>query len=194
MSRTIYTANCSHPKVKAIIIRHLDDCLEKSSSEASNTQFTSFTKGLQSHCGKPALTQRPSVNLQQSLDRAQKSSLTRPEPVHIVSESGLDRHINCNYKPEPNLNLTFFEYVGCYNWCSRLQFRVWTTEMFRIILINNATSAALNALDKADAHVVTAHDLFKMAPYLFINTNRIKIWLERYTPCCSVFNISPKLW
>ena len=46
--------------------------------------------------------------------------------------------------------------------------------MFRIILINNATSAALNALDKADAHVVTAHDLFKMAPYLFINTNRIK--------------------
>ena len=32
--------------------------------------------------------------------------------------------------------------------------------------MNNATSAALNALDKADTYVVTAHDLFKMVPYL----------------------------
>ena len=32
--------------------------------------------------------------------------------------------------------------------------------------MNNATSAALNALGKADTHVVTARDLFKMVPYL----------------------------
>ena len=30
--------------------------------------------------------------------------------------------------------------------------------------------AALNALNKADTYVVTAHDLFKMAPYLRLSS------------------------
>ena len=32
--------------------------------------------------------------------------------------------------------------------------------------MNNATSATLNALKIADTYVVTAHDLFKMVPYV----------------------------
>ena len=44
---------------------------------------------------------------QYSLDRVQKNQ-ARPDPVHVVSEPGPARHINCNYEPEPDLNLTFF--------------------------------------------------------------------------------------
>ena len=36
--------------------------------------------------------------------------------------------------------------------------------------MNNAPSAALNTLHKADAYVVTAHDLFEMVPYLRLSS------------------------
>ena len=42
--------------------------------------------------------------------------------------------------------------------------------MFWIILMNNATSAALNALDKTDTYFVTAHDLFKMVLHLRLSS------------------------
>ena len=40
--------------------------------------------------------------------------------------------------------------------------------------MNSATSAALNVLNKTDTYVVTAHDLFKMAPY----SAQVVEWLE----------------
>ena len=80
----------------------------------------------------------PPLKQGRALIGPRKSSQTRPEPVHVLSEPCPARHINCNFEPEPDFNPNFFLIHGCililYVTCSHLLLRPTLLNIYRPII------------------------------------------------------------